>query len=331
MALIQKDSKLLVGRKEDYVPWNVKQFRSGIVGGLTGAINICVVFPVEFVKTRVQLDTGKTLLSAHYSILNVGRGYSPIATALLAQKVKEYNGSLDVVKKTVDARGIRGMYKGVNVLLTGTIPTYAVRFGTFDFLKNRVVADDGHLSLLGRMGCGLGAGVAEATLVVTWVETLKVRLIGDQKRKYPKYRGMSHAASTILKTEGFFGLYKGVTPTIMKQGSNQAIRFTVMETLRNWYTNGDRNSSVPKPVVALFGAIAGGCSVLGNQPMDVVKTRVQNGSYSSTWQCVKEVASREGVRGFYRGCLTRMNGVCLEVALAFCIYDFVMDAFNRFC
>ena len=65
--------------------------------------------------------------------------------------------------------------------------------------------------------------------------------------------------------QGFFGLYKGVTPTILKQGSNQAIRFTVMETLRDWYTNGDRNSSVPKPVVALFGAIAGGCSVLGNQ------------------------------------------------------------------
>jgi len=65
MALIQKDSKLLVGRKEDNVPWNVKQFRSGIVGGLTGAINICVVFPVEFIKTRLQLDTGKTLLTAH--------------------------------------------------------------------------------------------------------------------------------------------------------------------------------------------------------------------------------------------------------------------------
>ena len=87
MALIQKDSRLLIGRKDD-VPWNVKQFRSGIVGGLTGAINICVVFPVEFVKTRLQLDTGKTLLTAHHSVLNVGRGYSPIATALLAQKIK---------------------------------------------------------------------------------------------------------------------------------------------------------------------------------------------------------------------------------------------------
>ena len=36
------------------------------------------------------------------------------------------------------------------------------------------VSDGGHLSPVSRMLCGLGAGVAEATLVVTWIETLKV-------------------------------------------------------------------------------------------------------------------------------------------------------------
>ena len=51
------------------------------------------------------------------------------------------------------------------------------------------------------MLCGLGAGVAEATLVVTWIETLKVRLIADQRRKEPRFRGLFHAASTIVKEE----------------------------------------------------------------------------------------------------------------------------------
>ena len=54
---------------------------------------------------------------------------------------------------------------------------------------------------MARLGCGLGAGVAEATLVVTWVETLKVRLISDQRKKVPQYRGLAHAASSIIKTE----------------------------------------------------------------------------------------------------------------------------------
>ena len=74
-------------------------------------------------------------------------------------------------------------------------------------------------------------------------------MIGDQKRKVPKYNGMFHAASSIIKSEDFAGIYKGVNPTIVKQGSNQAIRFTVMETMKNLYTGGDRKKHVPKYVV----------------------------------------------------------------------------------
>jgi hypothetical protein len=34
-------------------------------------------------------------------------------------------------------------------------------------------------------------------------------------------------------------LYKGLTPTTLKQGSNHSIRFSAMETLSKWYTGGD--------------------------------------------------------------------------------------------
>ena len=76
--------------------------RSIVVGGLTGAINIMIVFPTEFVKTQLQLDTGRE---------------------------KTYTGSLDVVRQTVKQRGVTGLYRGVQVLLTGAIPTYALRSG----------------------------------------------------------------------------------------------------------------------------------------------------------------------------------------------------------
>ena len=75
------------------------------------------------------------------------------------------------------------------------------------------------------------------------------------------------------------GLYKGLGPTVVKQGSNQAIRFFVMESLRTWYTEGRADQSVPYYLVALFGAMAGGASVLGNTPVDVLKTRMQSGKY----------------------------------------------------
>lgn len=61
----------------------------------------------------------------------------------------------------------------------------------------------------------------------------------------------------------------------MKQGSNQAIRFFVMETMKDWYRGGDNNKPVPKMIVGVFGAFAGAASVFGNTPIDVVKTRMQ--------------------------------------------------------
>jgi solute carrier family 25 citrate transporter 1 len=67
---------------------------------------------------------------------------------------------------------------------------------------------------------GLGAGVFEAILVVTPAETLKVKLIHDRLSETPKYHGLFHGISSIVKTEGFSGIYKGLVPTILKQGSN---------------------------------------------------------------------------------------------------------------
>lgn len=36
-------------------------------------------------------------------------------------------------------------------------------------------------------------------------------------------------------SSGLKGTYQGLTATVLKQGSNQAIRFYVMTSLRNWY------------------------------------------------------------------------------------------------
>ena len=97
-------------------------FRSIVAGGLTGGINICIVFPTEFIKTQLQLDRGTNFLTAHHSVMAPYR-----ATVLQNRNVKMYNGSVDVVRKTVRARGVKGLYKGVTVLLCGTVPLYSVR------------------------------------------------------------------------------------------------------------------------------------------------------------------------------------------------------------
>lgn len=72
------------------------------VGGLTGGIEICITFPTEFVKTQLQLDekSGAT---------------------------RKYNGIIDCVRKTVKSHGVLGLYRGLTVLLYGSIPKSAVR------------------------------------------------------------------------------------------------------------------------------------------------------------------------------------------------------------
>ena len=49
-----------------------------------------------------------------------------------------------------------------------------------------------------------------------------------------------------------------------------------MESLKDWYRGDDPNKKVPKIIVGLMGGFAGACSVFGNTPLDVVKTRMQS-------------------------------------------------------
>lgn len=283
-----------------------KGLKGIVVGGITGGIEICITFPTEYVKTHLQLDEkgGK----------------------------KKYNGIADCVKKTVKQNGFFGLYRGLSVLLYGSIPKSAVRFGSFEFLRSHMVDDRGQLSDAGKLLCGLGAGVAEAIFAVTPMETVKVKFINDQRSANPKYKGFFNGVGAIVKQEGLSGVYKGLTPTILKQGSNQAIRFFVMESLKDLYMGDDRSKPVPKLVVGGFGVIAGAASVFGNTPIDVVKTRMQGleaSQYKNTLDCAVKILKNEGPFAFYKGTVPRLGRVCLDVAITFMIYDSFMELFNK--
>jgi len=298
--------QMLAAASSSFLP-SQKTIKGVVAGGLTGGIEICITFPTEFVKTQLQLDqkTGAT---------------------------KKYTGIVDCVRQTVRAHGVIGLYRGLSVLLYGSIPKSAVRFGAFEELKKRNVDHKGVLSTKKKLLCGLGAGVSEAILAVTPMETVKVKFIDDRNRAQPRFKGFFHGVRTIIKETGVSGIYKGLTPTIMKQGSNQAIRFYVVESLKEWYKGDDPKKHVPKPVVGAFGALAGAASVYGNTPIDVVKTRMQGldaHKYKNTFDCAVQILKNEGPKGFYKGTVPRLSRVCLDVAITFMIYDSFMELFNK--
>jgi solute carrier family 25 (mitochondrial citrate transporter), member 1 len=50
----------------------------------------------------------------------------------------------------------------------------------------------------------------------------------------------------------------------------------------------------------LAGGIAGAASVIGNNPIDVVKSRMQGlgaSKYTSSWDCAKQVIRTDGLLG----------------------------------
>ena len=82
-----------------------------VVGGITGGIEICITYQTEYIKTQLQLD----------------------------EKVGKYKGIFDCAKQTVQTNGVRGLYRGLPVLLYGSIPKSAVRFGSFEQFKKLMV------------------------------------------------------------------------------------------------------------------------------------------------------------------------------------------------
>uniref|UniRef100_A0A3P9PLS0 Solute carrier family 25 member 1a n=1 Tax=Poecilia reticulata TaxID=8081 RepID=A0A3P9PLS0_POERE len=317
-----------------------EQFCISLSGGIAGAIEICITFPTEYVKTQLQLDEranppryrgiGRSL--GHYGMSQWARMSFCAGLVMLSHSVLLWVWTGDCVRLTVQDHGLRGLYRGLSSLLYGSIPKSAVRFGTFEMLSNPMRDHTGRLDNKRSLLCGLGAGIAEAVLVVCPMETLKVKLIHDQCSLRPRYRGFFHGVSEIIREQGVRGTYQGLTPTVLKQGTNQAIRFYVMNALRNWY-NGDEPRREMHPIVtAMFGATAGAVSVFGNTPLDVVKTRMQGLEayrYKNTLDCAFQILKHEGPQAFYKGTVPRLGRVCLDVAIVFVIYEEVVKLLNN--
>ena len=73
----------------------------------------------------------------------------------------------------------------------------------------------------------------------------------------------------------------------------------------------------------LAGGFAGFCSVMANNPIDVIKTRMQGvdaHKYNGFFDCGSQILKASGPMGFYSGAGPRLARVILDVALTFSIF-----------
>lgn len=260
---------------------------SGLIGGVVGAIEISCTYPTEYLKTVMQID-----------------------------KAKYEAGMIGTAKETFRTNGFFGFYRGYTALLLFSMPKNSVRFGAFEFAKTNLFTGPGSTNTF---MCGLTAGVAEALVVVTPQETLKTKLIHDKLSPNPQYSNIFQGIYTISQQAGIKGLYAGVVPTILKQGSNQAVRFVVFADTKKFLSNYMSN----KIVVDLFaGGWAGFVSVMANNPVDVIKTKMQqkDGAGKGFMEVAKQIHASRGWGGFYSGVVPRLSRVVLDAALTFSIF-----------
>ncbi|KAL9629441.1 MAG: hypothetical protein Q9164_006880 [Protoblastenia rupestris] len=150
----------------------------------------------------------------------------------------------------------------------------------------------GALSQLLMSSCvqaGLAAGLTEAVSVVTPVEVIKIRL-------QARGTGLSNPALTdqpcngtgilaeILRVDGFSGLYRGILLTMLRQGSNQAVSlstYTYAKGVARSMQPDNQATNLPSWQTSLIGLLSGAMGPLSNHPIDTLKTRLQNQSFTS--------------------------------------------------
>ncbi|KAL7524646.1 hypothetical protein ACHAXR_000658, partial [Thalassiosira sp. AJA248-18] len=259
------------------------------------------VWPMEFIKTQLQLQ-------------------STAKGAALP-----YTGMISGLRYYVRTTGFFSLYRGLAPTLIGSFPKAGIRFGLNALIKDNLKDKDGKLTPGKNFVAGLGAGVSEALIIVAPVETVKTKCI---EQNMPFVKGLKH----ILATEGAGGVYKGAAATAMKQGSNSGLRFMWFNEYKRIVT--DDGQKKLTPLMGLFGGMSAGCfSTLGNNPFDVVKTRMQgtkSAQYSSMLDCFKQVLSKEGVGAFYAGVVPRLSRVVPGQGIIFMSFETIVQNLETF-
>lgn len=112
------------------------------------------------------------------------------------------------------------------------------------------------------------------------MEVIKIRLQAQHHSMadpldVPKYRNAAHALFTVVKEEGAGTLWRGVSLTALRQGTNQAANFTAYSELRAYLQKAQNTTDLPSWQTSMIGLMSGAVGPFTNAPIDTIKTRLQ--------------------------------------------------------
>jgi solute carrier family 25, member 33/36 len=203
----------------------------------------------------------------------------------------------------------------------------AVVTSPFDVVKTRLQSsmfnDHHHISSSG------GAATVTITrsrgLLWSFVETghiLRCRLFNYISQNNPPTYIRSR---DIYRYESPAALFKGLVPTLVGVIPARSINFFTYgngKQIISQQFNGGRESSAVHLFAAAWAGIVTGTAT---NPIWMVKTRMQLSAsearpFANSWDCIKDIARKEGVRGFYKGLTASYLGVT-EGTIQWVLYE----------
>ncbi|KAF2003367.1 mitochondrial carrier [Amniculicola lignicola CBS 123094] len=286
----------------------VYQFMAGAVAGVS---EILVMYPLDVVKTRVQLQTGK------------GTGD------------EFYNGMVDCFRKIIKNEGASRLYRGITAPICMEAPKRATKFAANDswgaFYRNLFGEPKMNQSL--SILTGATAGATEAFVVVPF-ELVKIRL--QDKAQAHKYNGMVDCFAKIIKNEGPLTLYQGLESTMWRHILWNAGYFGCIFQVRALIPKAtDKKGQVTNDLIS--GAVGGTVGTILNTPMDVVKSRIQNSpkvagsvpKYNWAFPALGTVMKEEGFSALYKGFLPKVLRLGPGGGILLVVFTGVMDFFRK--
>ena len=175
--------------RDGYAKWMMGNLASG---GMAGATSLLFVYSLDYARTRLANDAK-----------SAGKGGE-----------RQFNGLVDVYKKTLASDGIAGLYRGFAPSVVGIIVYRGLYFGMYDSIKPVLLVGPLEGNFLASFLLGwtvtTGAGIASYPL-----DTIRRRMMMTSGEAV-KYSGSLDAARKIFAAEGIRSFFKGAGANILR-------------------------------------------------------------------------------------------------------------------
>jgi len=265
------------------------------LGGVSAAVSKTAVAPIERVKLLLQVQSSNPQIPAS----------------------ERYTGIGDCFKRVVKDQGVFSLWRGNLANVIRYFPTQALNFAFKDLIKDIFMKGLDKKDLLkfaaGNIAAGSAAGAASLCFVYP-LDFARTRLAADVgKGTGRQFTGLGHCLSSIFKSDGPIGLYRGFMVSIQGIIVYRGAFFGLFDTLKEFvpkeYTGAKRvfaNWAVAQTVTAVAGVVS--------YPFDTVRRRMmmQSGrkdkpkEYKGTIDCWVKIAKNEGPKAFFRGALSNV-------------------------